>query len=125
MMSTILIVEDEPHMRRVTELSLRKGGYELMIACNGREALEQVERHRPDLIVMDIVMPELDGLGALRQLRSQAATAALPVIMLTVRGHTVTREQAELAGASLFITKPFSPSHLLKEVRRLLGESAS
>jgi two-component system chemotaxis response regulator CheY len=110
-------------MLRVTELSLRKGGYDLLVARNGREALERIAEQMPDLVVMDVVMPELDGLTALRRLRSQATTKALPVIMLTVRGHSVTREEAEQAGASLFLTKPFSPSQLLKEVRRLLEGS--
>lgn len=125
MAKTILIVEDEPHMLRVTELSLRKGGYDLRVARNGREALQQIQEQMPDLVVMDVVMPEMDGLTALRRLRSEAATAALPVIMLTVRGHALTREQAEEAGASLFLTKPFSPSQLLQETRRLLGESTA
>ena len=123
MAHVVLIVEDEPHMLRVTELSLRKGGYDLRVARNGREALERIREARPDLVVMDVVMPELDGLETLRRLRAAPETATLPVIMLTVRGHSLTREQAEEAGASLFLTKPFSPSQLLREARRLLGEA--
>jgi CheY-like chemotaxis protein len=117
----ILIVDDEPHMLRVTELSLRKGGFSLIIGRNGRQALELAARERPDLIVMDVVMPELDGLAALAQLKASPDTAAIPVIMLTARGQIVARQQAETSGAALYLTKPFSPSQLLAEVQRLIG----
>jgi CheY-like chemotaxis protein len=121
MASKVLIVDDEPHMLRVTELSLRKGNYELLIGRNGREALDLARREHPVLIVMDVLMPEMDGLSALRQLKQDPATAAIPVIMLTARGHVMTRQDAEESGASLFLTKPFSPTQLLVEVRRLIG----
>ena len=65
----VLIVDDEPHMLRLTELSLKKGGFDILIGRNGREALEIAAREHPDLIVMDVVMPELDGLAALQQLK--------------------------------------------------------
>jgi CheY-like chemotaxis protein len=117
----ILIVDDEPHMLRVTELSLRKGGFELVIGRNGRQALELAARERPDVIVMDVVMPELDGLAALAQLKAHPETAGIPVIMLTARGQTVARQQAETSGAALYLTKPFSPSQLLAEVQHLLA----
>lgn len=121
----VLIVDDEPHMLRVTELSLRKGGYELVIGRNGREAIALATREKPDLIVMDVNMPELDGLAALQQLKAAPDTAAIPVIMLTVRGHALTRQQAEESGSAVFLTKPFSPTQLLLEARRILGEDPS
>ena len=116
----ILIVDDEPHMLRVTEFSLRRGGYQLIIGRNGREAIELADREQPALIVMDVLMPELDGLGALRLLKQGPKTANIPVIMLTVRGHVMTRQDAEDSGASLFLTKPFSPNQLLTEAKRLI-----
>ena len=124
MPSKVLIVDDEPHMLRVTELSLKKGGYAIVIGRNGREALELAAREQPNLIVMDVTMPEMDGLTALQLLKADAATVAIPVIMLTVRGQAMTRQQAEASGAALFLTKPFSPSQLLAEAKRLL-ESAT
>lgn len=72
-------------------------------------------------IVMDILMPELDGLQALRELRRSPETASIPVVMLTARGQVLTRSDAEASGASLFLTKPFSPTHLLSEVERLIA----
>lgn len=117
----VLIVDDEPHMLRVTELSLRKGSFTLYTARNGREGLEVARRERPQLVVMDVLMPEMDGLTALRQLRQDPATAGIPVIMLTARGHVMTRKEAEDSGATLFLTKPFSPAHLLQEAQRLIA----
>lgn len=120
MPARILIVDDEPHMLRLTELSLRKGNFQLLIGRNGREAVDAAVRHRPDLIVMDVLMPELDGLAALRELKQNPVTTTIPVIMLTARGHVLTRHEAEDSGAALFLTKPFSPTQLLHEVQRLL-----
>ena len=103
-----------------TELSLKKGGFEILIGRNGREALEIAVRERPDLIVMDVVMPELDGLTALRQLKENPDTTAIPVIMLTMRGQALARQEAEKSGAAIYITKPYSPSQLLAEAKRIL-----
>jgi len=108
-------------MVRLAELSLRKGGYLLMVGRNGREALELVKREKPDLVIMDVIMPELDGLAALHELKANPETAAIPVIMLTARGHVLTRQEAEASGASVFLTKPFSPTQLFTEAKRLLG----
>ena len=117
----ILIVDDEPHMLRVTELSVKKGGYEVLLARDGRVAVALAGQAQPALIVMDLLMPELDGMQALRELKQNPATARIPVILLTSRGHVVTRQEAESSGAALFLTKPFSPTQLLKEVQRLLA----
>jgi CheY-like chemotaxis protein len=116
----ILIVDDEPHMLRVTQLSLKKGGYEVITAGNGREAIELARRIQPVLIVMDVTMPEMDGLEALKQLKSSPTTAGIPVIMLTTRGQNVARAEAESSGAALYLTKPFSPSTLAAEARRII-----
>jgi len=117
----VLIVDDEPHMLRLSELSLKRGGFDLVIGHNGREAVELATREQPALVVMDVVMPEMDGLAALKQLKASPVTAHIPVIMLTSRGQTVAREEAASSGAALYITKPFSPSQLLAEARRVMG----
>jgi CheY-like chemotaxis protein len=124
MTPTILIVDDEAHMLRVTELSLKRGGYALIIARNGREAIEVAERLRPALIVMDVQMPEMDGLTALKLLKESQSTASIPVVMLTARGHAMTRTEAEGAGAADFLTKPFSPTQLLYKVQQLIAQSS-
>ncbi len=117
----ILIVDDEPHMIRLAELSLRKGGYELYTARNGREAVEAAFAKKPDLIILDVLMPEMNGLQALQALKAAQETAAIPVIMLTARGAQLTRQEAETSGAAVFLTKPFSPTQLLAETQRILG----
>lgn len=122
MAKRILIVDDEPHMLRIIELSLKKAGYEILTARNGREAIDCALRELPALIVMDVTMPELDGIAALKQLKATPAAAGIPVIMLTSRGQTVARDEAGQSGAALYLTKPFSPSSLSLEARRLIGD---
>ena len=125
MTNTILIVDDEPHMLRITELSLKKAGFNLLIARSGNEALQLARQHLPALIVMDVVMPDLDGISALKELKAAPATAKIPVIMLTSRGQNVTRVDAEGSGAALYLTKPFSPSALAAEARRIIEAAAA
>lgn len=121
MSKTILIADDEPHMLRLIELNLKRAGYRIVTAANGREALDTAAREHPDLIIMDGIMPEIDGLTALRQLKLAPATANTPIIMLSARGQTINREEAALCGAALYLTKPFSPSALASEALRLIG----
>ena len=118
----ILIVDDEPHMIRLAELSLRNGGFTITTARNGAEAIAAVQREKPDLIIMDVLMPEMDGLQALQILKENAETSNIPVIMLTARGHQITRQEASNTGADAFFTKPFSPTQLLAEANRILGQ---
>jgi CheY-like chemotaxis protein len=115
----ILVVDDEPFMLRLIQLILERGGYTMIPAASGDEAIERVRRERPDLVIMDAMMPRMDGLTALRLLKEQSATRGIPVIMLTANPHKFPREQAESFGATVFLTKPFSPTQLLDEIRRL------
>lgn len=117
----ILIADDEPHMLRVTELSLKKGGFEVILARDGRQAVELTTAQKPDLVVLDVVMPEMDGFEALRALKANPETAGIPVIILTSRGQRIAQSEAESSGATLYLTKPFSPSELLAQARKLLG----
>jgi CheY-like chemotaxis protein len=116
----ILVVDDEPYMHALLQHHLKRAGYEAMKAANGREALNLAATEKPALIVMDIMMEEMDGLEALQELKRNAATSGIPVIMITANAHNVTRQQAESSGAALFLTKPFSPSQLLQEVQKLV-----
>jgi len=120
MKKRILIADDEPHILRVTELSLKKGGFEILLARDGKQAVELTVAEKPDLVVLDVMMPEMDGFEALRELKSRPDTAHIPVIILTSRGQRIVREEAETSGAVLYLTKPFSPSELLSEARRIL-----
>lgn len=116
----ILIADDEPHMLRITELSLKKGGFDILLARDGRQAVEMTISEKPDLVVLDVMMPGMDGFAALREIKSRPDTAAIPVIILTSRGQRIVQEEAQTSGAVLYLTKPFSPSDLLSEAKRIL-----
>ena len=121
----ILIADDEVYMLRLLEMTFKKGGYEVVSCRDGKEALATAFTAPPQLIVLDVMMPGLDGLGALRMLKENPATRDIPVVVLSAKGHALTRVDAVLAGAVLFLAKPFSPNELLGEVRKILGHRES
>lgn len=120
-MATILIVEDYPVTQRVLSLTLRNNGHETIIAGNGVEALEVLGGTAVDLALVDIAMPEMDGLELLRHLRDDARYQSLPVIMLTASGQDDDRTLALSTGANGFLTKPASSSELIDAVSRFVS----
>lgn len=120
-MQTVLLVDDDPIVHWVLQQYLGRAGYEVRTANDGREALDLVQRQRPDLIILDVRMSDVGGLETLKALKQDEATKAIPVMMMTVNADQFTKMEAELYGAAVFMTKPFSPTVLLSEVRRLLG----
>jgi CheY-like chemotaxis protein len=120
MMKQILVVDDDQLMHRLFQHHLERAGYQMVSALSGREALDIVARQPPALIVMDIMMPDIDGLVALRELKKSDATKSIPVIVITANGHQLARKESETSGAAIFLTKPFSPMQLLNEIRRLV-----
>jgi CheY-like chemotaxis protein len=117
----ILVVDDERHMQRLLQFNLEKTGCIVETAGNGEEALALIDKHPVDLLLIDLVMPGLDGFATVRELRNRPSAREIPVIMLTSRGQRDTREQAANLGISMFLTKPFSPVELVSEAKRLLG----
>ena len=120
-MKTVLIVDDEPHMRRLIAFALARLDASLLQAASGPEALRQFQAGRVDLMVADVGMEGMDGLALVRELRAQPGGAALPIVMLTGRGHPAPREDAANLGVAGFLTKPFSPSELAAHAARLLA----
>ena len=118
----ILVVDDEPGIRAVLASSLEFEGYAVRVAADGRGALAEVQRARPDLVVLDVLMPGMDGLTACRRLR--AADPHLPVLMLTARDLTGDRVAGLDAGADDYLAKPFELDELLARVRALLRRGA-
>jgi two-component system, OmpR family, KDP operon response regulator KdpE len=113
----ILVVDDEPRMIRFIRMNLELEEYRVIEASNGVDALEQTRRHLPDLIVMDVMMPQMDGFEALRLLRE---ISTVPVILLTVKGDEEDRIRGLELGADDYITKPFSPRELNSRVNAVL-----
>lgn len=113
----ILVVDDEPRMIRFIRMNLELEGYQVIEARNGLEALEQARQHLPDLIVMDVMMPEMDGFETLRLLRE---ISTVPIILLTVRSDEEDRIRGLELGADDYITKPFSPRELNSRVNAVL-----
>ena len=121
---TILIVDDEPYMIRLLQHHVKKAGYDMDTASNGREAWERIDRNPPSLVIMDIMMPEMSGLEVLHKIREKEATRGLPVIIMTANAQKFAKEEAESSGVTVYLTKPFSPTLLVGEIRRQLGDGA-
>ena len=119
MAKKILAVDDEKHILRLVQINLEKAGYEVVTGTNGREALEMVRSEKPELVVMDVMMPEMDGFEALKQLKADPDTADIPVIMLTAKAQDADVFHGWQSGADLYLTKPFNPMELLTFVKRI------
>lgn len=121
----ILTVDDDEAIRFLVRENLKLGGYEVTEAADGREALRMIAAAQPDLIILDVKMPEPDGWEVLRILRGHPDTEALPVIMLTVLADDANIARGWGIGADFYLTKPFEPQELMEVVDRLLrGEEA-
>jgi len=123
--ATILLVEDEDTLRRVMRDLLEQEGYTICEARDGAEALEQVDRHNPDLVLLDLNLPNVDGYTVLAQLRSRPATADLPVVVLSARGDEDNEVRVLRLGATDFLTKPFRPRALAARLEATLGRNRS
>jgi CheY-like chemotaxis protein len=121
MMKTILLVDDSETVLLFERTMLRGIGVELTTASNGAKALEAVQANRPDLILLDIMMPELDGVETCRRLKADALTAGIPIVIVTTKGEAAMMERAFQAGCDDFITKPLDKLELLAKVRTYLG----
>ncbi len=123
MTGTILVVDDEANIRQLVRYNLEKEGFTCSEATDGRACLESVRRERPDLIILDIMLPEKDGLEVCRQLKAQPATAAIPIIMLTAKAEEIDTILGLEMGADDYMTKPFSPRELIARVKAVLRRS--
>ena len=120
----VLIADDEPSIRTVVARILEQD-YVVLEATNGREAVDIAGRERPDAILMDLMMPEVDGYTACSQIKADQATKMIPIIILTAVGHEFNRKFATEMGADAYITKPFTPQVLQDAIALLLVKAAS
>jgi two-component system phosphate regulon response regulator PhoB len=119
----ILVVDDDAFIRRPLESILRNEGFEPLTAVDGPECLERLSEARPDLIILDVMMPGRDGFDVCKTIKQEVEYADIPIILLSARGQEHDRERGLCLGASEFMTKPYSPAQLVRRVRELLERS--
>jgi len=124
-MERVLIVDDDPDIVRLVRYNLSHSGYEVQSAGTGREALELVQKQPPDLVVLDVMLPDVDGLEVCRTLRQQASSRRIPILMLTARGEEIDRVVGFELGADDYVSKPFSPRELVLRVKSILRRSGA
>ena len=118
----VLYIEDEQEMIDLVRLILSRKGYEVMGATGGREGLELVERERPDLVLLDLMMPDMDGWDVYQQLRAEEVTHQIPVIVITAKAQSIDKVLGlHIARVDDYISKPFSPQELVDSVERVLA----
>ena len=119
-MPTILVVDDEEPIQELLKFNLEKDGYQVRVAKDGPEALNSVEKEQPDLLVLDLMLPGMDGLEVCRRLRQNTKYQQLPIIMLTARGEEIDKVLGLELGADDYMTKPFSPRELSARIKARL-----
>ena len=120
----ILVVDDEIYIVHILDFSLGMEGYEVITALDGEQALEKARAEKPDLIVLDIMMPKLDGYETCKMLKGEDGTREIPVILLSAKGRNVDQKIGFEVGADDYITKPFSPRKLVERINAILGQSS-
>lgn len=118
---TILLADDHEDNRLALLTVLAREGYRALGAANGLEAVEACREHLPDLVLMDLAMPVMDGRQAMRELRDDPRTARIPIVVLTAMALSVDRDRLIADGFDELLTKPCMPPHLIREVRRMIG----
>jgi len=122
--ATILVIDDEKDLIELVRYNLEKDGFDVIAATDGQSGLDVVKKHRPDLVVLDLMMPGVDGLQICKQLRADPRTYRIPVIMLTAKATEADRIVGLELGADDYITKPFSPREVVARVKAVLRRSA-
>ena len=125
MTKKILIADDEPNIVTALEFLLERNGYEVYIARNGEGALQLVEQHQPDLVLLDVMMPVKSGYEVCQRMRERVEWRNIKIIILTAKGRDVEVSKGLSIGADLYITKPFSTQELMAKINGLLGVGAA
>lgn len=120
MAKRVLVVDDEPNIVMSLEFLMRRAGFDVAVARNGREALEALQGSPPDLLLLDVMMPEFDGYEVCERIRARPEWSGTKIVMLTARGREVERERGLSLGADAYVTKPFSTRDLVEQVKRML-----
>lgn len=123
MTKTVLVADDEPNIVISLEFLLEQGGYRVLVARDGHEALETIEREVPDLVLLDVMLPRVSGYDVCQRIRQNPAWAHMRIIMVTARGRELEVAKGMALGADAYVTKPFSTRELLDQIRLQLGEA--
>jgi len=118
-MERVLIVDDDPDIQRLVCYNFSKEGFEVTVAASGRKALESIQRQPPDMIVLDLMLPDIDGMEVCRTLRQRENSRRIPIIMLTARGEEIDRVIGFELGADDYVSKPFSPRELVLRAKSI------
>jgi two-component system chemotaxis response regulator CheY len=121
MNKTIMVVDDSASVRQVVSITLKGAGYNVVEACDGKDALKRLDNTRIDLFISDVNMPEMDGITLLKLLKTRPDSKFTPVIMLTTESEAAKKEQGRAAGAKAWVVKPFQPSQMLAAVSKLIA----
>ncbi|MGC2777888.1 MAG: response regulator [Bradyrhizobium sp.] len=121
MARSVLIADDEPNIVRSLQFLMTKAGYDVRVARDGEQVLEEIAKAQPDLVLLDVMMPKRDGFDLCQTIRANPAWAGVRVIMLTAKGRDIEREKGLAMGADDYITKPFSTKDVVAQVARVLG----
>ncbi|MCG7902173.1 MAG: response regulator [Candidatus Thiodiazotropha lotti] len=121
----ILVVDDEPNIVLSLEFLMKKAGYNVTTANNGVDALNSIKQQRPDLVLLDVMMPRMDGYEVCQAVRGDPELSSVRIIMLTARGRDVERDKGMALGADDYVTKPFATQELVEKVKSLLDRSSS
>ncbi len=116
----VLVVDDEEYIQHILNFSFGAEGYEVITAGNGEEAIAKAKAEKPDVIVLDIMLPKMDGYEACKRLKSDPQTKGIPIILLTAKGREADRKLGSQAGADDYVVKPFSPGRLIERVEGML-----
>jgi two-component system alkaline phosphatase synthesis response regulator PhoP len=115
----VLVVDDERHIVRLIQVNLEREGYQVLTAFDGKDGLQKAKSERPDLVVLDVMMPYMDGFEVLKSMKADPVTAEIPVIMLTAKAQDADVFRGWSSGVDCYLTKPFNPMELLTFVRRI------
>jgi len=120
---TILVVDDDPVIQKLLAVNFEMEGYRVITAGDGVEGIDQVRRERPDLVLLDVMMPRMDGIAVVRHLKADPSIAAIPVILLSAKAQSTDINGGLDAGADDYVTKPFDPLELLDKVTAIIGSA--
>ena len=120
----ILIVDDEPDILKLTSLRLKKLGYDVLTAVDGKEALDAIRSETPDLVLLDLLLPIMDGAEVCKRVKNDKKLRHIPIILFTAHSDTMTAEKAKSFGADGYIVKPFDPEELMNKIGQILAQGA-